>query len=187
VVQLREVDWDDEDSGFEVDYSYPVDATPKKKQRATPYPGKRTKPVEQPQPVEIPSQLQDTQMSEPIPRSESQKEQGLRKSKTYRFNAWDAVKNMPVPISLKDLAQMNPAVRQQLRMGLSEEKPGWEIRPVNMTAEQEAAEPGRKTPAYAQCQIEGLIGEAIVDSGSGISLISKIDWTGRSRSPPTSR
>ena len=106
--------------------------------------------------------------------SESQKEQKLRKSKIYRFNAWDAVKNIQVPITFSDLTQISPIIRQQLRSGLTKKKPDYEIRRVNTTQTQSDDETREtKTSAYTMCQIEDCVVEAIIDTGAGICLISK--------------
>jgi len=99
-------EWSDlEDSTFE---SYPVKRSEKGKNRAKPY--EPRKQIPQDKTIEI----ERNQPMEDVPRSEGINEEKLRKSKSYRFDAWDTVKRLPVPITLQDLAQLSPTVKQQI-------------------------------------------------------------------------
>src|SRR4051794_24037901 len=56
----------------------------------------------------------------------------LRKTKTYKYNAWDDIKDQKVNISFRQLGQVVPVIKQQIRAGLSEINPGFRIMKMNM-------------------------------------------------------
>ena len=91
----------------------------------------------------------------------------LVKSKTYKYDIWEDIKEKPADISYGQLMEISPTVRQQFRTGLAAVKPNFEVRQVN------SAQETQKTPAYATCQVEDHIVEVIIDTGAGIGLISK--------------
>ena len=128
----------------------------------------------QPEPV-VEEVQQDSDMEEatPAPRSESQKERKLRKSRTYMYDAWEDMKGRQVQMTFEQAAQLNPTLKQQLRRGLSDVKPGWKITEVKATAQTEDSDEERRTSAYTTCTIEDCVVEAIVDSGAGGSMIAK--------------
>lgn len=107
----------------------------------------------------------------------------LRKTKTYEFNAWEALKDTPVPIKWGELTQLSSTVKQQVRDGLSKSrpehkiveartaKPGWQS-PEKKDEQQESQEI-RHTSAYATCQIEDKVVSVIIDTGAGVCLLSK--------------
>ena len=51
----------------------------------------------------------------------------LRKSKVYGYNAWEDIKKRPIEITFEQAAEMNLSIKQQIRNGLSETKPGFKI------------------------------------------------------------
>ena len=68
-----------------------------------------------------------------------------------------------MPITWNNLVQLSPTVRQQLKAGLADVRPGYEIRQINQVQNQREGED--RTPAYTQCQIEDKLAEAIIDTG----------------------
>ena len=113
---------------------------------------------------------------EDVPMREATKK--LRKSKKYDLNVWDKVKEVKIPVEIGELAQI-PAFRQQIRNGISNIQPKFEITEINAASMNDDSEddkdPDRtaKTSAYSQCQIEGHLTPCIIDTGAGGCLISK--------------
>jgi len=103
-------------------------------------------------------------------------ERKLRKSKVYEYNAWKDLSGRTLNITLEQLAQMTPTVKQQIREGLSDTKPGWKIVEIDQAERGEDSEEepdSRRSSAYATCQIEDRVFTAIIDTGAGGSLVSK--------------
>src|SRR4051812_13742969 len=117
------------------------------------------------------------------PRSEGNKEQRLRKSKTYNFNAWEALENEQVVVTWAQLAQICPTARRQLKEGLSEQQPGFEIKEIRSAQEED----DDKTSMYATCHVEGRQAKAVIDSGAGSCIISAmfLDLLGWGINEPT--
>ena len=107
------------------------------------------------------------------PQSESSKETRLRKSKTYKYDAWTDLKARQPNITFEELMQLSPQVKQSLRSGMSEVKPGFTIREIHSAQSDEDDNEERKTSAYTTCQIEGCVVNAVIDTGAGGCLISK--------------
>ena len=103
------------------------------------------------------------------PLSESQVESRLRKSKTYHFNAYEAMKKEKVDMTWEQLIEICPTVKQQLKEGINANKPGFEIRAIN-TIEQEEDD---KTSMYITCSVEDRQIKGVVDSGAGNCIITK--------------
>src|SRR3954467_14009589 len=106
-------------------------------------------------------------MPKEVTQSESVKEGELktnRHSKTYDIDSWELVKDLPTNLTFKQLAQLSAVAREQIKRGLTNSKPTYT--PVN-------AIDTRSTPAYTTAQIEHKIASVIIDTGAGISLISK--------------
>jgi hypothetical protein len=76
----------------------------------------------------------------------------LRKSKKYNLDVWEAISEATIPIKVGQLAEF-PTFRQQIRKGISDAGPGWEVVQVNTMQEEEEDRP-RKSSAYTQCQLE---------------------------------
>ncbi len=124
----------------------------------------------------------DSTMKE-APRSEGDKEQRLRKSKTYNFNAWEALENEKVVVTWAQLAQICPTARRQLKEGLSEQQPGFEIKEIRSAQEED----DDKTSMYVTCHVEGRQAKAVIDSGAGSCIISAmfLDLLGWGINEPT--
>ena len=189
-IQFQEIFSDNEED--EYDEAYPVEPQ-KKPERRVPYQIKR-RPGRPPKAKDVPIQNElpevedqlmqedpefDQNVQEMIreaskgpPRSESEKRERnkvpkLVEKKTYDYNLWEDIKNRPANITIKQLSQICPPVKQQLRNGLSTVTPTKSI--VQAAATQEIS----KSSAYAYGQIEGINVCFIVDTGAGFCLMSE--------------
>ena len=136
------------------------------------FPDFETKPrkVETPEPME----------AENIPFSESIAEEDLLDKKAkkgprhYEYDPWQSIGNLNANITVKELAQIAPAVRASLQHGLRNTKPTYgTVNSVEHTA---------RTPAYTVGRIGHRWVNIIIDTGAGICLISKkllkkLNWT----------
>ena len=66
-----------------------------------------------------------------ISESPSREVPKLRKQKTFHYNAWEDIKKRPVEMTFEQAAEMNPTIKQQIRNGLTETKPGFKITQIN--------------------------------------------------------
>jgi dUTP pyrophosphatase len=137
------------------------------------------------------SQPEDMEEVTQPPKSESpsREEKKFRKSKTYDYNAWEDVKDRTPNITFKQLAELNPKVKMQIREGLAQTKPGWEVIEINQTTQKKERnadfnrirdsesdsdnDDTKRTSAYTICRIENLDVETIIDTGSGGCIITK--------------
>ena len=164
----EEVDYYASDEEF--DQVFPIVSEKKKASSLKPYAKvtKERKTRRAPTPV-VEEMLEDSEvpMPEEVGQSESVKEGSLkttRRTKTYETDSWDLVKDLPTGLTIKQLAELSAVAREQLKRGITGTKPTYS--PVN-------AIDTRSTPAYTTAQIERKIASVIIDTGAGISLISK--------------
>src|SRR3954470_1680147 len=109
-----------------------------------------------------------------IPMSESKKERKLKVKKQYEYNVWDDIKSRPANINIKQLAEMNPHIRQQIREGISNIQTKTEVVEARKASDSESSSGDEKhTSAYAECVIEGRTFKAVIDTGAGPNLIAK--------------
>ncbi len=164
----EEVDYYASDEEF--DQVFPVVSEKKKQSSLKPYTKvpkeKKTRRALTPIVEEM---LEDSEvpMPEEVGQSESVKEGNLktnRRTKTYETDSWDLVKDLPTGLTIKQLAELSAVAREQLKRGITGTKPTYS--PVNTIDT-------RSTPAYTTAQIERKIASVIIDTGAGISLISK--------------
>ena len=115
----------------------------------------------------------DIRMSE----SPSREVPRTRKSKTFQYNAWEDIKARPVQMTFEQAAEMNPTIKQQIRNGLTETKPGFKITQINQAgttgSDSEEEEDWERSSAYAIGTIENVPIEFIVDTGAGGCMIAK--------------
>src|SRR3954466_5851655 len=93
----------------------------------------------------------------------------LRRSKKWSFDAWNAIKDVQVPLKVQDISQI-PQFRQQIRTDLSQMGPGYEIVEVKTTQSEDRP---KKSSAYARCKVEATMVDCIIDTGAGGVIISK--------------
>jgi deoxyuridine 5'-triphosphate nucleotidohydrolase len=96
----------------------------------------------------------------------------VRRTKKYTANTWDKIRALDAGLTIEELVQLSPAAREQLKRGITDTKPSYEI--VNAVDEQ-------RTPAYATGMIQNKPTSCIIDTGAGISLISmdmlnRLEW-----------
>ena len=98
------------------------------------------------------------------------------KTKTFKYDIFKDLKDQKVNATFGQLAEI-PTFRQQMRTGISDisKDQGWRIIEANNAQEDsdEESEDNWKTSAYATCQIEDRVFEAIIDTGAGGCLITK--------------
>jgi hypothetical protein len=99
----------------------------------------------------------------------------LRKSKKYEVNAFDKISGIPAPLTLGQLWQISPVARQQTREGLSKSIPTSEVVEVNKITEveEQEEEEDEHTSLTATCQVEDVVVTTVIDTGSGVSIVSK--------------
>ena len=164
VYYASDEDLDDE----EFDQVFPV--VTEKKKRSSPYTKipKEKKTRKTPAPIlEEMNEDSEVPMPSDVGQSESVKEENLkttRRTKTYETDSWKLIKDLPAGLTIEQLAGLSAVAREQLRRGLTNTKPTYT--PVNAIST-------RSTPAYTTAQIERKIASVIIDTGAGISLISK--------------
>src|SRR3954465_13092317 len=109
-----------------------------------------------------------------IPMSESKKERKLKVKKQYEYNVWEDIKSRPANINIKQLAEMNPHIRQQIREGISNIQTKTEVVEARKVSDSESSSGDEKhTSAYAECVIKGRTFKAVIDTGAGPNLIAK--------------
>jgi len=123
-------------------------------------------------------ELADEEETRDIRMSESpSREIRHRKSKQYRYNAWEDIKGRQVQMTFEQAAEINPTIKQQIRNGLAETKPSYKVTEINQAqpndSDSENEEDTRKTSAYAVGTIENIPVEFIIDSGAGGCMIAK--------------
>src|ERR1700677_1732158 len=102
------------------------------------------------------------------------------------------MKNRQVSMTFAQAAELNPAIKTQIREGLSDTKPGFKVIEINQAQpsaeEMSDEEDTRKASAIATCTIESIPFEAIIDSGAGGCIIAKkaLDRLGWGIELPTS-
>src|SRR5579864_2483373 len=68
--------------------------------------------------------------------------------------------------------ELSLTVKNQIRKGMASTKPGFQI--IGSAQDQESDdEPTQKISAYATCEIEGVMAEAIIDTGARGCIMSK--------------
>ena len=92
-----------------------------------------------------------------------------RKQKKWNFDAWEALKEVVVPIKVEDLTQL-PQLRKQIREGLSQNTPGFKLVEVETMHSEDRP---KKSAAYIKCKIENTLVDCILDTGAGGVVISK--------------
>ena len=110
---------------------------------------------------------------EDTPMIESVKEKKLRKTKKYGLDVWKEMENMTIPVKIGQLTEI-PTFRQQIRKGLGESGPAYEITEINTTQETDNDNEPKNSSAYSQCQIEEIMMPCIIDTGAGGCIISKV-------------
>ncbi len=192
VVTFAEADFETEDEEDDEEYAYVQTLTadavrrPGRPKKSAPYSKERPKQIKQWEEKiaegEELDELFEEQIKEIVqmdtPMTESIKEQKLQKSKKYHLNVWEEVSKMTIPVQVGQLAEI-PTFRQQMRKGLSETGPSFEIVEINQVTEGEYDEEEdddrpKKSSAYTQCQVEGHTTPCIIDIGAGGYIISKI-------------
>ena len=90
-----------------------------------------------------------------------------RKSKQYRYNAWEDINGRQVQITFEQAAEINPMIKQQIQNGLAETKPSYKVTEINQAqpndSDLENKEDTHKTSAYAVSTIENIPVEFIID------------------------
>src|SRR4051794_12482568 len=90
---------------------------------------------------------------------------------------------MQAPITFRELTQLSPTIKQQLRDDLSKEKLEQEIVHINVVGteelefeldEEQEEEEEEHTSVYLIVQIEDKVVTAVEDTDSGVSIISKL-------------
>jgi deoxyuridine 5'-triphosphate nucleotidohydrolase len=172
------------DKDSEEDYQVYTAALPRKvghpKGSTKPYEKEKTRPTKQ---ATTPS-VKDVQFKEEIEQiieanddemQDTTPARRLRKSKKYEVNVFDKMAEMPAPITLRQLWQVSPVARQQTREGLSKSVPTSEVVEVNKITETEeqTEEEDEHTSLTATCQVEETVVTAVVDTGSGVTIVSK--------------
>src|SRR6201985_2789619 len=104
---------------------------------------------------------------------ESVKEKKLRKTKKYKLYVWKEMENMQIPVKIGQLTEI-PTFRQQIRKGLGESGPAYEITEINTMQETDDDDELKNSLAYSQCQIEEITMPCIIDTGAGGCIISKV-------------
>ena len=56
----------------------------------------------------------------------------LKKSKMYNYNTWEDIKERKIDMTLQQLAELVPTVKQQIYTGLANVKPGYKVVKMNL-------------------------------------------------------
>ena len=153
-------------------YAFPVQRKEPTRSTRKPYTRKDKRTEERQAPPQAQPMERDLSEPEEIPHSESMAEQniatkrGKKGTRQYEYNPWQAIGDLKADISIKQLAQISPMVRQSLAHGLRDTKPTYSS--VNAVEE-----PEQRTPAYTTGVIGNRVCSIIIDTGAGMCLMSK--------------
>src|SRR4051812_38312432 len=109
----------------------------------------------------------------PIPSSESVKETNLKRTRNYRKDAWNMIKEITVPIQLQDFLQYSPTAKNQVRTGIVKIKPEYVIEENHINKlELNPSQKPQTSSAYIQVVLNGQNFSAIADTGAAKTVVS---------------